>query len=336
MEKLNAIITGIASYVPEYILTNEELATMVDTTDEWIKTRIGTKNRHILKGEGKGASDLGAPALKKLIEKKNINPDEIQAVICSTTTPDYKFPSTASIIAEKCGIKHSFAFDIQAACSGFLYAMEIANNFIKSGIYKKIVVVSAEHMSSVVDYTDRSTCPIFGDGAVAVLIEPTTEDLGIMDTELHTDGVGLPYLMLKAGGSVCPTTHETLERKEQYIHQEGRTVFKFAVTCMADVSESMMNRNNLSHNDIDWLVPHQANMRIIEATAHRMNLDKSKVMVNIDKYANTSSASVPLALADWESKLKKGDKLIMSAFGAGFTWCSMYIKWAYDGDEVKK
>lgn len=336
MEKLNAIITGIASYVPEYILTNEELATMVDTTDEWIKTRIGTKNRHILKGEGKGASDLGAPALKKLIEKKNINPDEIQAVICSTTTPDYKFPSTASIIAEKCGIKHSFAFDIQAACSGFLYAMEIANNFIKSGIYKKIVVVSAEHMSSVVDYTDRSTCPIFGDGAVAVLIEPTTEDLGIMDTELHTDGVGLPYLMLKAGGSVCPTTHETLERKEQYIHQEGRTVFKFAVTCMADVSESMMNRNNLSHNDIDWLVPHQANMRIIEATAHRMNLDKSKVMVNIDKYANTSSASVPLALADWESKLKKGDKLIMSAFGAGFTWGSMYIKWAYDGDEVKK
>ena len=322
MEKLNAIITGIASYVPEYILTNEELATMVDTTDEWIKTRIGTKNRHILKGEGKGASDLGAPALKKLIEKKNINPDEIQAVICSTTTPDYKFPSTASIIAEKCGIKHSFAFDIQAACSGFLYAMEIANNFIKSGIYKKIVVVSAEHMSSVVDYTDRSTCPIFGDGAVAVLIEPTTEDLGIMDTELHTDGVGLPYLMLKAGGSVCPTTHETLERKEQYIHQEGRTVFKFAVTCMADVSESMMNRNNLSHNDIDWLVPHQANMRIIEATAHRMNLDKSKVMVNIDKYANTSSASVPLALADWESKLKKGDKLIMSAFGAGFTWGS--------------
>ena len=214
--------------------------------------------------------------------------------------------------------------------------MEIANNFIKSGIYKKIVVVSAEHMSSVVDYTDRSTCPIFGDGAVAVLIEPTTEDLGIMDTELHTDGVGLPYLMLKAGGSVCPTTHETLERKEQYIHQEGRTVFKFAVTCMADVSESMMNRNNLSHNDIDWLVPHQANMRIIEATAHRMNLDKSKVMVNIDKYANTSSASVPLALADWESKLKKGDKLIMSAFGAGFTWGSMYIKWAYDGDEVKK
>ena len=207
MEKLNAIITGIASYVPEYILTNEELATMVDTTDEWIKTRIGTKKRHILKGEGKGASDLGAPALKKLIEKKNINPDEIQAVICSTTTPDYKFPSTASIIAEKCGIKHSFAFDIQAACSGFLYAMEIANNFIKSGIYKKIVVVSAEHMSSVVDYTDRSTCPIFGDGAVAVLIEPTTEDLGIMDTELHTDGVGLPYLMFKAGGTVWPTTH---------------------------------------------------------------------------------------------------------------------------------
>ena len=336
MEKLNAIITGIASYVPEYILTNDELSRMVDTTDEWIRTRIGTKERHILKGEGKGASDLGAPALKKLLEKTNTNPDDIQVVICSTTTPDYKFPSTASIIAEKCGVKHSFAFDIQAACSGFLYAMEVANGFVKSGLYKKVVVVSAEFMSSIVDYTDRSTCPIFGDGATAVLVEPTTEDLGIIDTELHADGVGLPYLMLKAGGTAHPTTHETLEKREQFIHQEGKTVFKYAVTCMADVSESMMKRNNLTHEDIDWLVPHQANMRIIEATAHRMNLDKSKVMVNIHKYANTSSASVPLALADWESKLKKGDKLIMSAFGAGFTWGSMYIKWAYDGSEVNK
>ena len=237
MEKLNAIITGIASHVPEYILTNEELSTMVDTTDEWIRTRIGTKNRHMLKGEGLGASDIAVPAVKQLLEKKNLNPDEIQVVICSTATPDYRFPSTASIIAEKCGIKHSFAFDIQAACSGFLYAMEIANGFIKSGLYKKVLVVSAEYMTSIIDYTDRAICPIFGDGATAVLVEPTTEDLGIMDTELHTDGVGFQYLMLKSGGSVSPITHETLDRKEQYLHQEGRTVFKYAVTCMSDVSE---------------------------------------------------------------------------------------------------
>ncbi|MGL4292047.1 MAG: beta-ketoacyl-ACP synthase III [Bacteroidales bacterium] len=331
MEKTNAIITGIASYVPDYILNNEELSTMVDTTDEWITTRIGTKERHILKGEGTGASDLGAPAVSELLRKTNTKPDEVELVICATSTPDYRFPSTASIISERCGIKKAFSYDIQAACSGFLFAMQTAAAFVQSGMYKKVIVVTAEKMSSMVDYTDRSTCPIFGDGGAAVMLEPTTEALGVMDALLHTDGVGLPHLMMKAGGSVNVPTYETVDRKEHCIHQEGRIVFKYAVSYMSESAAQIMEKNNLSFNDVDWFVPHQANQRIIDAAADRMGIDSSKVMVNIQRYGNTSSASIPLALAEWESQLKKGDNIILAAFGAGFTWGAMYLKWAYDG-----
>lgn len=331
MEKINAVITGIGSYVPEYILNNEELSKMVDTTDEWITTRIGTKERHILKGEGLGASDLGTPAVKQLLEKTNTKPEEIDALICATTTGDYRFPSTASIIAEKCGIKNIFTFDLSAACSGFLFAMQTATGLIRSGMYKKIIVVCAEKMSSMVDYTDRATCPIFGDGSAAVLVEPTTEDLGVQDALLHTDGAGLPHLLMKAGGSVKPASYETVDNKEHFIYQEGKVVFKYAVSNMSEASHQIMIKNNLSFEDVDWFVPHQANQRIIDAAAHRMGIDASKVMVNIERYGNTSSASIPLALADWESKLKKGDNIILAAFGAGFTWGSMYLKWGYDG-----
>ena len=331
MKKNHAIITGVASYVPEYILNNEELSTMVDTTDEWITTRIGTKDRHILKGEGKGASDLGAPAVLELLRKTNTQPDEVELMICSTSTPDYRFPSTASIISEKCGIKKAFSYDIQAACSGFLFALQTAAAFVESGMYKKVIVVAAEMMSSMVDYTDRATCPIFGDAGAAVMVEPSEENLGVMDALLHTDGEGLPHLLMKAGGSVNVPTHETVDRREHYIYQEGRVVFKYAVSYMSDVSVQIMEKNHLSFNDVDWFVPHQANQRIIDAAAHRMGIDSSKVMVNIQRYGNTSSASIPLALAEWESKLKKGDNIIMSAFGAGFTWGAVYLKWAYDG-----
>ncbi|MEG1617699.1 MAG: beta-ketoacyl-ACP synthase III [Bacteroidales bacterium] len=330
MKKLNAIITGIGSYVPDYILNNEELSRMVDTTDEWITTRIGTKERRILKGEGTGASDLGAPAVKELLKKTGVQPDEIQLVICATSTPDYRFPSTASIIAEKCGIKKAFSYDIQAACSGFLFAMQTAAAFIQSGMYQKVIVVTAEKMSSMTDYTDRATCPIFGDAGAAVLIEPSEENYGIMDALLHTDGFGLPHLMMKAGGSVNVPTYETVDRKEHCIYQEGKVVFKYAVSFMSEAAAQIMENNNLSFDDVDWFVPHQANQRIIDAAAHRMGIDSSKVMVNIQKYGNTSSASIPLALAEWEGKLKKGDNIILAAFGAGFTWGSMYLKWAYD------
>lgn len=310
MEKINAVITGIASYVPDYILDNEELSRMVDTTDEWITSRIGTKERHILKGEKSGASELGAPAVKQLLEKTNTKPEDIELVICSTSTPDYRFPSTASIIAEKCGIKKAFSYDIQAACSGFLFALNSATAYIRSGMYKKVIVVSAEKMSSMVDYTDRATCPIFGDAGAAVLIEPTTEDLGVIDTMLYTDGVGLPHLLMKGGGSVNGTSYETVDEKQHFVYQEGRVVFKYAVSYMSDASANIMSKNNLSFEDVDWFVPHQANQRIIDAAAHRMGIDSSKVIVNIQKYGNTSSASVPLALAEWESKLKKGDNII--------------------------
>ena len=336
MEKTNAIITGIATYVPDYILDNEELSKMVDTTDEWITTRIGTKERHILKQEGTGASDLGAPAVIELLKKTGTKPEEVQLVICATSTPDYRFPSTASIISEKAGIKHAFSYDIQAACSGFLFALETATAFIRSGMYQKIIVVTAEKMSSMVDYTDRATCPIFGDGGAAVMVEPTSEDLGVIDALLYTDGVGLSHLMMKAGGSVNVPTHETVDRKEHCIYQEGRVVFKYAVSYMSDASADIMKKNNLTFEDVDWFVPHQANQRIIDAAAQRMGIDASKVIVNIQRYGNTSSASIPLALAEWESKLKKGDNIILAAFGAGFTWGSMYLKWAYDGAEAAK
>ncbi len=331
MKTLNAIITGVASYVPEYILDNEELSKMVDTTDEWITTRIGTKERHILKGEGVGASDLGAPAVSELLKKTGTSADEVELVICATSTPDYRFPSTASIIAEKCGIKHAFSYDLQAACSGFLFAMQTATAFIRSGMYKKVVVVCAEFMSSMTDYTDRATCPIFGDAGAAVMVEPTTEELGVKDALLYTDGIGLSHLLMKAGGSVNVASHETVDNKEHFIYQEGKVVFKHAVSNMSDAAADIMEKNNLSFNDVDWFVPHQANQRIIDAAAHRMGIEASKVMVNIERYGNTSSASIPLALADWESKLKKGDNIILAAFGAGFTWGSLYLKWAYDG-----
>ena len=267
---------------------------------------------------------------KQLLEKTNTKPEDIELVICSTSTPDYRFPSTASIIAEKCGIKKAFSYDIQAACSGFLFALNSATAYIRSGMYKKVIVVSAEKMSSMVDYTDRATCPIFGDAGAAVLIEPTTEDLGVIDTMLYTDGVGLPHLLMKGGGSVNGTSYETVDEKQHFVYQEGRVVFKYAVSYMSDASANIMSKNNLSFEDVDWFVPHQANQRIIDAAAHRMGIDSSKVIVNIQKYGNTSSASVPLALAEWESKLKKGDNIILAAFGAGFTWGSVFLKWGYD------
>jgi len=330
MNNLKAVITGVHGYVPEYILTNEEISKMVDTSDEWIMTRIGIKERRILKGEGKGASDLGYEAVKGLLEKTKTSPDEVDFLICATVTPDMPFPATANIISDKVGIKNAFSFDINAGCSGFLYALSIATSFIESGRCKKIVVVGAEKMSSIVDYSDRATCPIFGDGAGAVLVEPTTESNGIIDFILKVDGSGRKHLHQKAGGSVKPSSHETIDAKEHYIYQEGQPVFKYAVSNMASVAEEILKKHNLTADDIAWLVPHQANLRIIDATANRIGLSKEKVMINIQKFGNTTSATLPLCLWEWEKKLKKGDKIILAAFGAGFTWGSMYIKWAYN------
>jgi 3-oxoacyl-[acyl-carrier-protein] synthase III len=329
MSKVRAAIKGVHGYLPEYILTNEELSTMVDTTDEWIMTRIGIKERRILKGEGKGSSDLGAEAVKGLLEKTGISPDEIDILICATVTPDMQFPATANIICDKVGIRNAFGYDLNAGCSGFLFALVTASKFIETGQYKKVIVVGAEKMSSITDYTDRSTCPIFGDGAAAVLLEPTTEEVGVMDSILRSDGIGRAHLYQKAGGSVRPASHETVDAREHYIYQEGQPVFKWAVSKMADVSLELMERNNLTADDISWLVPHQANLRIISATGNRMNLPAEKVMVNIQKYGNTTSATLPLCLWEWESKLKKGDNLILVAFGAGFTWGAIHLKWAY-------
>ncbi len=330
MSKIRASITGINGYVPEYILTNEELSKMVDTTDEWIMTRIGIKERRILKGEGKGSSDLAAEAVKGLLKKTNTSPEEIDLLICATVTPDMQFPATGNIVSDKVGIKNAFSFDLNAGCSGFIFALVTASKFVECGSHKKVIVVGAEKMSSIVDYTDRATCPIFGDGAGAVLLEPTQEEYGIMDSILQVDGVGRVHLHQKAGGSVKPASHETIDAREHFIYQEGQPVFKWAVSKMADVSAEIMKRNNLTSEDIAWLVPHQANMRIIEATANRMKLDKEKVMINIERFGNTTSATIPLCLWEWESQLKKGDNIILSAFGAGFTWGAIYLKWAYD------
>ncbi|HOT89364.1 MAG TPA: beta-ketoacyl-ACP synthase III [Bacteroidales bacterium] len=330
MSKIRASITGINGYVPEYILTNEELSKMVDTTDEWIMTRIGIKERRILKGEGKGSSDLAAEAVKGLLKKTNTSPEEIDLLICATVTPDMQFPATGNIVSDKVGIKNAFSFDLNAGCSGFIFALVTASKFVECGSHKKVIVVGAEKMSSIVDYTDRATCPIFGDGAGAVLLEATEEEYGIMDSILQVDGVGRVHLHQKAGGSVKPASHETIDAREHFIYQEGQPVFKWAVSKMADVSAEIMKRNNLTSEDIAWLVPHQANMRIIEATANRMKLDKEKVMINIERFGNTTSATIPLCLWEWESQLKKGDNIILSAFGAGFTWGSIYLKWAYD------
>lgn len=309
---------------------------MVDTTDEWIMTRIGVKERRILKEEGAGTSLLAAEAMKQVMAKKGVTPQEIDCVICATSTPDHRFPSTASIAAEKCGIKNSFSFDLSAACSGFVYGLEVAAGLIATGRYKKILLVGAEKMSSMVDYQDRATCPIFGDGAGAVLIEPTEEDYGLVDSALYTDGVGYPHLQMKAGGSVCPTTHETVDQRLHYVYQEGQVVFKYAVSKMTEAAATILERNHLTQDDVAWFVPHQANMRIIEAAQKRMGLPREKVMVNIEKFGNTSAATLPICLAEYESQLRKGDKIILAAFGAGFTWGASYIKWGYDGDQVGK
>jgi len=333
MTKIRAAITGIHAWVPENILTNKELEKMVDTTDEWIMTRTGIKERHILKGEGKGTSDIGAEAVKGLLKKTNTSPDEIDLVIVATVTPDMLFPATANIISDKVGIKNAFSFDLNAACSGFLFALETASKYIESGMYKKVIVVGADKMSSIVDYTDRTTCIIFGDAGGAVLLEPNTEDYGILDGKFYTDGSGRIHLHQKAGGSVKPPSHETIDAKEHFIYQEGQAVFKFAVTNMADVSVEVMERNNLTSDDVSWLVPHQANMRIIDATARRMGLEKDKVMINIERYGNTTNGTIPMCLYEWENKLKKGDNIILAAFGGGFTWGAIYLKWAYDGNK---
>lgn len=333
MEKINAVITGVGGYVPEYVLTNDEISKLVDTSDEWIMTRIGIKERRILNEEGLGTSFLARKAVKQLMQKTNSDPDSIDAIVVATSTADYHFPSTAAILCEKLGLKNAYAFDMQAACSGFLYALEVAANFISSGKHKKVIIVGADKMSSMVDYTDRATCPIFGDGAAAFMVEATTEDYGIIDSILRTDGKGLPFLHMKAGGSVCPPSYFTIDNKMHYIYQEGRTVFKYAVSNMSDVTEAIAKKNNLSKDNIDWVVPHQANMRIIDAVANRLELPIEKVMVNIQRYGNTSAATLPLCIWDYEDKLKKGDNIIFTAFGAGFTWGAVYVKWGYDGSK---
>ncbi len=330
MTQIKAAITAVNGYVPEDKLTNFDLEKIVDTNDEWIRTRTGIEERRILKDPTKASSDMGAEAVKGLLKKRGISPDEIDMVICATATPDHLFPSTANIISDKVGIKNAWSFDVMAACSGFLYSLTTASQFIETGKYKKIVVVGADKMSSIVDYEDRATCIIFGDGSGAVLVEPNTEGYGIMDSVMQSDGAGREFLHQKAGGSLNPATVETVQNKMHYIYQEGRTVFKFAVSKMADVSAEILERNNLTGDDVDWLVPHQANLRIIDATANRMGLDPSKVMINIQKYGNTTNGTIPLCLWEWENKLKKGDNIVLAAFGGGFTWGSIYLKWAYD------
>ena len=329
MKKINAAITGIQGYVPDYILDNKELEKLVDTNDEWIVSRTGIKERRILKGV-KGSSDLGAEAIKGLLKKTNTSAEEIDLIICATVTPDMLFPSTACLIANKIGAGNICAFDISAACSGFLYALTTASKFIESGSYKKVIVVGCDKMSSIIDYTDRTTCVLFGDGAGAALLEPNTEGYGIMDYILKSDGNGAEFLKLKAGGSLYPASHKTVDAKEHYIYQDGQPVFKKAVQSMADVSEEIMQKNNLSADDVAWLVPHQANKRIIDATSRRMGVGDEKVMLNIERYGNTTAATIPLCLWDWENQLNKGDNLILAAFGGGFTWGSIYLKWAYD------
>lgn len=333
MTKTRAAITGINTWVPEYKLTNAELETMVDTNDEWIQSRTGVQERRILKGKDMGISKMATPAVKGLLEKTSTKPEDIDLVICATVTPDMQFPATANIISDECGMVNAFSYDLNAACSGFIYALTTASMFIESGRYKKVVVIGADKMSSIIDYTDRATCIIFGDAAGAVLMEPSTDGNGLMDHQLHTDGSGVVHLHQKAGGSNRPATHETVDAREHYVYQEGAAVFKFAVTKMADVSEEVMKRNNLTADDIAYLVPHQANKRIIDATASRIGLDEKKVMLNIMKYGNTTNGTIPLCLHEWESKLKKGDNLIISAFGGGFTWGALYLKWAYDTPE---
>ncbi len=324
---LHARISGIASYVPEDILDNEMLSQMVDTNDEWITTRVGIKERRILKKEGAGSSYLGIQAVNRLIESTGVNPDDIDLLICATSNPDYRFPSTASVIAHGCELSNCYAYDIQAACAGFIVALQDANAYVRAGLYKKVVVVATEKMSSMLDYTDRATCPLFGDGAGAVLVEPTDEEVGVIDAVFHVDGSGLHHLIMKAGGSVRPTTQETLDAREHYLYQEGRAVYKNAVNDMLSSSLDVMKRNGLAADDIAYLVPHQANLRIIEAVAKHADLPMEKVLVNIEYRGNTSAATIPICLDEKKDQLKKGDKLILTAFGAGFTWGAMYLIW---------
>lgn len=336
MKKINAVITGINASVPDYVLTNDELSRMVDTSDEWITTRVGIKERRILKGEEQGISVLGKGAVAGLLEKTGTPAEKIDAVVFATSTPDHIFPSAASIVAEANGIKNAFCFDMEAACSGFIFGLEVCQGLIATGRYKKVILLAGDKMSSIVNYSDRNTCPLFGDAVGAVLLEPTEEDAGIMDAVLHTDGVGYAPLQMKAGGSKYPATEETVKNNQHTVHQEGKVVFKYAVSNMAEVSLRIMEKNGLSKDDVQWLVPHQANMRIIDAAIDRTGIPREKVMINIEKYGNTSAGTIPLCLWEWENKLKKGDNIILTAFGAGFTWGSVYLKWGYDGDKVNR
>ncbi len=330
MQDIRAAITGIGAFLPEYRLTNDELSTMVNTSDEWIMQRIGIKERRIMKESGKATSDMGVEAVNQLLEKTNTSPDEIELVICATITPDRPFPATANVISRKARLTNAWSYDISAACSGFVYALTTAANFIECGKYKKIIVIGADMMSAITDYTDRNTCPLFGDGAAAVLLEPTTENLGIIDHINHTDGKGRHYLHMKAGGSKLPASSDTVKNREHFVHQDGKTVFKYAVSRMADVAVEIMKKNDVKPQELSWLVPHQANMRIIDAVARRMGISPEQVMINIEKYGNTTAATIPLCLYDYEKQLKKGDNIILAAFGAGFTWGSVYLKWAYN------
>lgn len=326
---IHAAITGVGASIPKDILTNEDLSKIVDTSDEWIMSRVGIKERHILKGEGKGVSVMGIEAVKELLKKTNTRPEDVEVIVFATTTPDYGFPSSATLVAEGCGIKNSLAFDVQAACAGFIYALEIGANFIKSGRYKKVIVIAGDKMSSITNYKDRTTCPLFGDAVGAVMLEPTEENVGIIDTILRADGIGLPHLNMKGGGSAYPASAETIAKDMHYVYQEGQAVFKHAVSKMADVSAAIVERNHLTKDTINWFVPHQANLRIIDAAVKRLELPYDKVVINIERYGNTSAGTIPIALYEWEKKFKKGDNIILAAFGAGFTWGSVYLKWAY-------
>ena len=331
MNKIHAAITAVNGYVPDYIMTNKEMESFVETSDEWITSRTGIKERRILKGEGLGTSDLAVPAVNGLLKKRGIDAKEIDLIIFCTTTPDYTFPATANVLAHKIGATNAWGYDLQAACSGFLFGLTTGAQFIESGMHKKVLVIGGDKMSSIINYEDRTTCIIFGDGCGCVLLEPNEEGLGLQDSLLRSDGAGGKFLGMKAGGSVRPATYESIDAKEHYAHQEGQTVFKFAVTNMADVAAKIMDRNHLKPEDIAWLVPHQANKRIIDATSARMGVESDKVMVNIERYGNTTNGTIPLCLWEWEKQLKKGDNLIFAAFGGGFTWGSVYLKWAYDG-----
>ncbi|MDP3916403.1 MAG: beta-ketoacyl-ACP synthase III [Bacteroidota bacterium] len=330
MDNIRAAITGIGAFLPEYRLTNEEISQLVETSDEWIMQRIGIKERRILKEEGLATSDMGVAAIKELLEKTGTRPEEIDLLICATMTPDSPLPATANIINYKAGLINAWSFDLTAACSGFVYALTAGAKFIESGQYKKVIILGADMMSSVINYKDRATCPLFGDGAAAVLLEPTTEDFGVIDHINRVDGAGAQFLHIKSGGSLKPASYETIDNDEHFIYQEGQTVFKTAVSNMADVALEMMQKHEISADDLTWLVPHQANLRIIDAVGRRMGIDKEKVMINIQMYGNTTAATIPLCLYDYESQLKKGDNIILVAFGAGFTWGTIYLKWAYD------